>query len=612
MKQFATGLTMVAALLLGISQMSAQNVVWTETFANGIPAGWVNDDIAASNVLWTYCPDAALGNGNPGCAPIFSGQVAFASETESNGFVVVDSDEGGELGANHICQLTTSAINMSSLLEAYVTFNTHIGVFTVGAESGAILRVSTDNVNWTDYTVFPGLTTTVRWSSNPAIPIIDISDVAAGQSTVYLQWQWTGNYEYMWEIDDVKIYDSNPTPPNDLELADFFYPVSSFATPASQIATDTFGFYGFVSNNGTAEQTNVTLKAVVRVDGGAVLFSDSIVVPALAAGVKDSLIILPNQFAPELAEGSYRIQYSVYADAADERPSDNAAGSPFEVTDFLFSKEATPEQGFRPGTGGDYTIGNLYTMSTLDIESYQATSITFAYFADAAEIPLADVVAGINLIRVNDDIAADFSNFDDSELFSSSLTGVGFATYEADATSVNFALQTVDLFNFATGEIGVPLDPGARYFTTVSWEGPNNVVFQAFNNDISTFFINSLVFSTQWFLGGFQGDDDNAVVRMGISLTTSTDNNPLADNTMSIFPNPVVNGSVNLDINFAQPTDATITIADMSGRVVSVRDRMGVTQEKVNYNLPQLATGTYIARIATKEGTLTKKFVVQQ
>jgi hypothetical protein len=99
---------------------------------------------------------------------------------------------------------------------------------------------------------------------------------------------------------------------------------------------------------------------------------------------------------------------------------------------------------------------------------------------------------------------------------------------------------------------------------------------------------------------------------MGISLVTSTDNNPLADNTMSIFPNPVVNGNVNLDLNFVQPTDATITIADMSGRVISVRDRKGVTQEKVNFNLPQLATGTYIARIATKEGTLTKKFVVQQ
>ncbi|MCC6413674.1 MAG: T9SS type A sorting domain-containing protein [Saprospiraceae bacterium] len=610
MKKFANGLSIATLMLLGFTQLSAQNVVWSENFANGIPAGWGNDDAAPSNVLWTYCPDPAAGNANPGCAPIFTGRVAFASETAANGFAVLDSDEGGELTTNHISRLTTPAINMSALSDVFLGFQTQIGTFTVATEGGAILRVSSDNVNWTEYTIFPGLG--AEWSANPELPIIDISAAAAGQSTVYIQWQWTGNYEYMWEIDDIKIYDANPTPPNDLELADFFYPVSSFATPASQIATDTFGFYGYVSNNGTAEQTNVTLKAIVRVDGGAVLFSDSIVVPALAAGVKDSLLVLPNQFAPELPEGSYRIQYSLYADATDDRPSDNAGGSPFEVTDFLFSKEGAPEQAFRTGSGGDYTIGNLYTMSTLDLESYQATSITFAYFADAAEIPLADVAAGVNLFRVNDDVDADWANFDDADLFSTSLTNVGFATYEADASSTNFALQTVELYNLNTGEPGVPLDPGARYFATVSWDGPNNVVYHAFNNDISTFFVNSLVYSSQWFLGGFQGDDDNAVVRMGISLVTSTDNNPLADNTMNIFPNPVVNGSVNLDLSFAQPTDATITIADMSGRVISVRDRMGVTEEKVNFNLPQLATGTYIARIATKEGTLTKKFVVQQ
>ena len=610
MKKLANGLSIAAFLLLGLTQLSAQNVVWSENFANGIPAGWGNDDAAPSNVLWTYCPDPNAGNGNPGCAPIFTGRVAFAAETAANGFAVLDSDQGGELTANHICRLTTPAINMSALSNVFLAFQTQIGTFTVATEGGAILRVSTDNVNWTEFTIFPGLDT--EWSANPEIPIIDISTVAAGQSTVYLQWQWTGNYEYMWEIDDIKIYDANPTPANDLELADFFYPVSSFATPASQIATDTFGFYGYVSNNGTEVQTNVTLKAVVRLDGGAVVFSDSIVVPALAAGVKDSLLVLPNQFAPEIPEGSYRIEYSLYADAADERPSDNADGSPFEVTDFLFTKEPMPEQAFRTGSGGDYTIGNLYTMSSLDLESYQATSITFAYFADAAEIALADVAAGINLFRVNDDVAADWSNFDDADLFSTSLTSSGFASFEADASTTNFALQTVDLYNINTGEIGVPLDPGARYFATVSWDGPNNVCYHAFNNDVSTFFINSLVYSTQWYLGGFQGDDDNAVVRMGISLVTSTDNNPLADNTMSIFPNPVVNGNVNLDLNFVQPTDATITIADMSGRVISVRDRKAVTQEKVNFNLPQLATGTYIARIATKEGTLTKKFIVQQ
>jgi hypothetical protein len=121
-----------------------------------------------------------------------------------------------------------------------------------------------------------------------------------------------------------------------------------------------------------------------------------------------------------------------------------------------------------------------------------------------------------------------------------------------------------------------------------------------------------VIYTTQWFLGGYQGDRDNAVVRMGLSLVTSTDDKPLAENSMRIYPNPVVNNTLGLELNFEKPTDATITIADMSGRVVAVRDRVGVTKENVSFNLPQLASGSYIARIATKEGTLTKKFVVQQ
>ncbi len=37
-----------------------------------------------------------------------------------------------------------------------------------------------------------------------------------------------------------------------------------------------------------------------------------------------------------------------------------------------------------------------------------------------------------------------------------------------------------------------------------------------------------------------------------------------------------------------------------------------MTSQRLSYPLPQLSAGTYLARIATPEGTLTKKFVVQK
>ena len=52
-----------------------------------------------------------------------------------------------------------------------------------------------------------------------------------------------------------------------------------------------------------------------------------------------------------------------------------------------------------------------------------------------------------------------------------------------------------------------------------------------------------------------------------------------------------------------------ITIADINGRVITYENRKGLTQDLLHYPL-SVAAGTYLARIATENGTLTKKFVV--
>lgn len=113
-----------------------------------------------------------------------------------------------------------------------------------------------------------------------------------------------------------------------------------------------------------------------------------------------------------------------------------------------------------------------------------------------------------------------------------------------------------------------------------------------------------------WNENGF-GGDVNALLRLKISLVSTTDEQALPENTLSLFPNPV-RETLQLGIQFEAPTDATITIADINGRVVTFEDRTGLTNETLKYNLPQLASGTYLARIATAKGTLTKKFVVQK
>jgi hypothetical protein len=587
---------------------------WSENFTDGFPSGWITTDGSGQGVLWTWCPDPFLGNSNPGCAPVFddatNGQIPFNSTTAGTGIMVVDSDEAGNLNSNHISRLTTSAIDCSSRNEVFVTFQNHIGVFEVDADANAILRVSTNGTTWTDFQLFQGLTISERWSENPEIPIIDISSVAANESTVFLQWQWTGNYEYMWSLDDIEIYDENPTPRSDIAISAFFYPVSSFATPVSQIATDTFGFEVNLSNKGLNPQTNIVLSVYVKEDGGSTLHTQTLNIPGLAPGVLDSGFVFPLQYAPELPSGVYEIGYTVTADSVDQRPVDNARSSQFLVTNDVFAKENSPEQNFRPSAGGDWAVANYFRMGNSNFETYRATVAEFAFVIEEDELSSGDVEAALYLFKINADVAEDFSDFDITSLLSSSTEWLGIANYQAPDSLARNELQEIEISDINLGTPGVVLEPGGRYILAMEYANQSAQVYHAFNDDVFYFFPSTFIFNSDWNVNGF-GGDANAVLRMYISLVTSTDEQALPNNALNVFPNPV-RETLQLSVEFAEPTDATITIADINGRVIRFEDREGLMNETLQYQLPQLASGTYLARIATAKGTLTKKFVVQK
>ena len=93
---------------------------------------------------------------------------------------MLNSDGYGELPSNHISQIGTNGIDCSAQPVVWLSFESQIGVFTVPAETSAIVQVSNDDgATWTDFTAFPGFTATNDFSSNPYLSIVDISSVAA-------------------------------------------------------------------------------------------------------------------------------------------------------------------------------------------------------------------------------------------------------------------------------------------------------------------------------------------------------------------------------------------------------------------------------------------------
>lgn len=603
MRRFISTLFATVALL-AVTQLAQAQVFYTQDFSGGaIPAGWTTTDGSANGVLWEYCSGPAAG-----CVDLY-GLTPFASTTAANGFVVLDSDAAGDLPSNHISRITSAAIDCSGKSQVFATFENYIGVFTVPSDGAVLLKVSTNGTTWTSYDFIPGLNVNNRFSDNGHLAMINISAVAANQATVFLQWEWTGNYEYWWMLDDVNLTTIDPTPANNLKLSSFYYPVSSFATPVSQMATDTFGFSATVSNLGTAAQTNVKVTAQVLDGDGNEIFTTSETLASLEAGYLDSFVVLPASFAPELPQGVYEILYTVSSDQVEATPLDNADGDLFVVTDFTFSKDNAPTGALRPGgAAADYAVANLYTMSPGNLEHYKALGYEFAAATNAGDIALQDASVTAYLFKVNDDILPDYSNFDDADLLSPSLELKALSSFDFPDGAANYTVYPVVLLDDESGAEGVDLEAGARYFATMGWSGESNVVFHAYSDETNHSFVSSMVYTTAWFLGGF-GEDYNPTLRMIISLSSSVDETPLPESALTVFPNPV-SDVLNLQVSFDKATDATITIADINGRVINIDDRQGLTNDVLTYQVPTLAAGTYLARIATKEGTKTKKFVV--
>ncbi|MCB0707721.1 MAG: T9SS type A sorting domain-containing protein [Saprospiraceae bacterium] len=199
--------------ILAVSQIP----FFSEDFSTpGFPAGWTSTDDSGNPVnlslFWEKCEAGAY------CPPrtyTYFGNQPFNSTTGQNGYLFADSEDLNLPGAldPHLSRLTSPPINCSGQEEVILQFETHIGVYNYNAAENAIIRVSANGSNWTEYTLFPDLgtpTNTTIYNTNPGIIWVDISATAAFQSTVFIQWQWLGEDEWGWAIDDVKLFSKHP------------------------------------------------------------------------------------------------------------------------------------------------------------------------------------------------------------------------------------------------------------------------------------------------------------------------------------------------------------------------------------------------------------------
>ncbi len=611
-------LLLISGLLYGLFSFAQPTVLFEEQFDGGIPDSWEIGPGDPLGAVWQWTAngraDAALVNGVPTGAILWGNRMPINSPSVANGAAMYNSDVYDSGGINvgqgpypngSSGALTSPSVDCSGQDKVYLTFYQYVRAFLTN--SSCLVSASNDGgQTWTDFPINRQFTD-ARSSTRDDVQLIDISEIAANQADVRVRFTWDGLY-FFWLIDDVRLI----TPPKyALALENFFYTPASFAQPVTQVATDTFVFNIEMSNLGSDPIPNLVFKgSVLRASNNQVIYSDSLVLDEFPGLYRDSTLQIERLWAPDLNTGDYLLRFEVYSQNADIRaqdftPLNDVRTAPFQISGRMFAKEDGPDTGVRPGTLSDYTIGNFYQMSPLAGNNFVIEELRFAAATNPGDPPLAGNTITFIVYKVKDEVASDWSNFED--IGDSSLDLAGFGTYTFTSDDDDLEILSVDVFDLDNNPI--PLAPNGRYFAVVAYSEGANTIFHATDDDIDYFQISTIVkLGEEWFLGGF-GPETSAVLRMVIQLSNTTDETPLEDSAMTLFPNPAAD-VLQVQLGLEAPTPAMLIIADMNGKVLDIREYAGVQWENLQFSLSSLPAGAYLIRLSTDAGTKTKQFIV--
>jgi hypothetical protein len=184
MKQIFTSI--LFSLLLLTAQ--AQTPIYTSNFSGGIGSWTLVDNSGNSAGNWQYAH-------NP-IADAYYGNLTFKSASYANGYALFMSDAATDDGKPEDADMISPAINCSAYSYVHMEFDEW---FVQNSSSSGTIYVSTDHVNWSQaYTIdaTEGSTTHKQ---------IDLTPFAANQATVYLKFNYQGNHDFFWAVDDIKL-----------------------------------------------------------------------------------------------------------------------------------------------------------------------------------------------------------------------------------------------------------------------------------------------------------------------------------------------------------------------------------------------------------------------
>jgi hypothetical protein len=248
-------------LLLPFLSIAQNGAFWVEDFSNhtgtSLPPNWITSD-GSDNIfqtLWQRC-------GIPETCPpdtIADSFIRdnFKSSTAFNGYVYSYSNpypgENDTLTENHLSQLNSPIILLPNLDELYLEFQSFLITKHVREHEGARLFVQANNEEWVEHELYPDVPnypySQPQKTQNANVFFVDLSDYSNANS-IRLRWEWMGQEEVIWCLDDCKLFDYNPLDIRTIvNLGDFSNGLGDWTiiTPTTNECSwewESFGYYG--------------------------------------------------------------------------------------------------------------------------------------------------------------------------------------------------------------------------------------------------------------------------------------------------------------------------------------------------------------------------------
>jgi Secretion system C-terminal sorting domain len=373
------------------------SIRWSNVTPENMPNLWKVNDLRGKDFYWIWSKEGPKGrytspNSGPGVLKVDNlpdndgiEDIDEIGGTASNGFLLLNGDwyntgDDGQIVEDTVCMdsyVQVSGIDLSEAPGVILHYNqmyrwccswfNKLSVF-VSVDYNSELSDDQQNPNWIEFDG-KGLNASLndQTDEKDRHMMIDLTDIAAGQSNVTIRFHKQGASHYYWMIDDIKFIEPNSydlkvdrawwfygnLPEQDADI-DYDWNGGYAKIPISQVQ-DFVGFKMAVSNIGLEEENKAQLKVTVT-KNGELIFNETSSPKSIPYKEKDTINLLSN-FTP-LEIGEYVMKSNIVGEFPDEDTTNNSWEYKFIITDTVYSRAYDPPYSSNTSTGAWVSGGN--------------------------------------------------------------------------------------------------------------------------------------------------------------------------------------------------------------------------------------------------------------